>query len=76
MCRVEGREEAREEFEDEGVGEVDGVGPVAEGFEEGEMADDAGAFELKCSEKEEGGEGAVEDGAEPGAGDDGFGVAW
>jgi len=69
---VEWGEETGGELENEGVGEVDGVGPVAEGFEEGEMTDDAGAFEFERAEEEEGCEGSVEDGSEPGAGDDGF----
>ena len=38
------------------MGEVDGVGPVADGFEDGEEADEVGALEFDGAEEEESGE--------------------
>jgi len=72
---VEGGDDAGDEFEDEDVGEIDGVGPVTDGFEDGEEADEAGALEFDGAEEEEGGESAVEEGAQPGVGDDPCGLA-
>lgn len=66
---------ATDELEDEEVSEVDGVGPVAESFECVREADEMVTFELYGSEKEERGEGAVEDGALPGGIGDPVGLA-
>jgi hypothetical protein len=68
-------DEAGDQVENEDVREIDGVGPVADGGEEGEITNEAGAFEFHGSEEEERGEGAVEEGAAPGAVDDPLGVA-
>src|SRR5579862_5856603 len=48
------------------MGEIDGVRPVADGGEEGEIADEAGTLEFHGAEEEESGEGAVEERAPPG----------
>ena len=53
-------DEARDKAKNEDVGEIDGVGPVANGGEEGQIANELGALEFEGSEEEEGGEGAVE----------------
>ncbi len=66
LVRQKMNDETGDEFKHEDVSEVDGVGPVADGGEEGEIVDDAGAFELDGAEEEESGEGAVEEGAAPG----------
>ena len=54
-----------DETQDEDVGEVDGVGPVSDGFKGREIADDLGAFEFQGSGEEENGEGSVKGGALP-----------
>jgi hypothetical protein len=58
-------DEVGDETQDEDVGEVDGVGPVSDGFKGGEIADDLGAFEFQGSGEEENGEGSVKGGALP-----------
>ena len=52
------------------MGEIDRVGPVADGGEEGRIPNELGTFEFEGSEEEEGGEGAVEQGALPRVVDD------
>ena len=68
-------DKAGDQVENEDVREIDGVGPVADGGEEREVADEAGALELKGPEEDERGEGAVEDWAAPGVIDDGGWIA-
>jgi hypothetical protein len=45
-------DEPADKFKDEEVRKIDGIGPIADGFEEGVEADEAGAFEFDgCVEK-------------------------